>query len=157
MPNNQVRHRFSKRIPVVSPPGKKKAQQQFKDDCDINVIMAKFQRTGAISHVSKFQPDYGFASPTDFHQSMNIITEAQNMFDELPSSIRKRFNHNPAEFLEFVQDPENIDEARELGLALSPKAASEALQNVKGDDKAEDEANVDRDVDEASKDDSASS
>lgn len=120
------KNRFSKSEKVLSPKGVEKAQQQFKNDCDINSIMARFQKTGALDHVSRYQPQYGIASPNDYHKSMNIITRAQQMFDDLPSSLRNRFNGSPEELLEFVQNPENAKEADELGLALSDKAAKEA-------------------------------
>jgi phage internal scaffolding protein len=118
--------RFSKSEKVVSPVGIEPAQQQFKDDCDINSIMRRFQKTGAIDHVAAHQLQYGMATPTDYHQAMNIITRAEQMFADLPSSLRRRFNGDPAELLEFVQDPKNAAEAKELGLALSDKAAGEA-------------------------------
>lgn len=113
---------------VVSPKGKEPAQQQFKEDCDINSIMRRFQKTGAIDHVSKYQPTYGFASPQTYHDSMNVITYAQSMFNDLPSSVRDEFSNNPQAFLEFVQDPANADRARELGIALSPEAAVKAAE-----------------------------
>lgn len=118
--------RFSPSEKVISPEGVEPAQQQFKDDCDINSIMRKFQVTGAIDHVAAHQPNYGMATPVDLHQAMNLITRAEQMFADLPSSLRRRFNGNPTEMLEFVQNPANADEARELGLALSDKAAAEA-------------------------------
>ena len=113
---------------VLSPKGVEPAQQQFKDDCDINTIMARFQKTGAIDHVSKHQPEYGFASPTQFHEAMNIVSFVQSMFNDLPSSVRNEFSNNPEAFLEFVQDPANADRARELGIALSPEAAAKAAE-----------------------------
>jgi len=82
--------------------------------------MAKFQKTGAIAHVQNNQPQYGFASSESFHESMNIVTKAQSMFNDLPSSIRSKFKNDPAEFLEFVQNEDNADELVELGLANAP-------------------------------------
>lgn len=118
--------RFTPSERVVSPAGVQPAQQQFKDDCDINSIMRRFQKTGAIDHVAAHQPRYGVATPTDYHSAMNIITNAQSMFADLPSGLRRKFNGDPSELLKFVQDPKNADEAKELGLALSDKAAAEA-------------------------------
>ena len=37
-------------------------KQSFKDECDINKIMAKFQKTGALNHYAKHAPQYGDAS-----------------------------------------------------------------------------------------------
>lgn len=122
----KFKNRFSESERVVSPEGIEPAQQQHKDDCDINSIMRRFQKTGAIDHVSRHQPMYGEVSPMDYHESMNIITRAQQMFDDLPSSLRRRFNGDPSELLAFVQNADNAEEAEELGLALSDEAKAVA-------------------------------
>ena len=38
------------------------------------------------------------------------------MFEELPATIRKKFENDPAKFLDFVNDERNADEMVELGL-----------------------------------------
>lgn len=93
------------------------AKQSFKDECDINKIMAKFQRTGVINHYAKHAPEYGDASPIEYLDALQTVATANEMFAELPSSVRKRFSNSPEEFLEFVQNPENLDECRKMGLA----------------------------------------
>jgi len=124
----EVKNRFSPSEKVVSPTGHTPAQQQFKDDADINSIMKRFQKTGAIDHVAKHQPQYGVSTPQSLHEAMNIVTKAESMFADLPSSLRRRFNGSAAEMLEFVQNPENEEEAKKLGLALSDKAAAKAAE-----------------------------
>jgi len=56
----------------------------------------------------------------DYHEALNIVADAESMFEELPSTIRAQFENDPHKFLEFVQDPNNLDEMRELGLAKPP-------------------------------------
>lgn len=96
-------------------------KQSFKDETDINQIMEKFQKTGAIEHRNEHQPQYGFATEQNFQDAMNLVTEAQNMFDDLPSSIRAKFHNDPGSFLDFVQDPDNLSEMADMGL-LTPEA-----------------------------------
>ncbi len=120
------RNCYSPRLPVISPKGQEPAQQQFKQDCDINTIMQRLHKNEAINHVSKYQTEYGFTSPTSYHQSLNIITRADSMFNDLPSKVRNEFANNPQAFLAFVQDPKNQDRAKELGIALTIKAAKAA-------------------------------
>ena len=98
---------------------KGRTKQSFAKECDINNIIAKYQRTGAIEHFSRHAPRYGDVSPQTFHQAMNIVTESTSMFEELPANIRARFDNDPAEFLGFVQDPANQEEMVELGLVES--------------------------------------
>lgn len=93
------------------------AKQSFKDECDINKIMAKFQRTGIINHYANHAPEYGDATPIEYLDALQTVAKANEMFADLPSSVRKRFSNSPEEFLEFVQNPENLEECRKMGLA----------------------------------------
>lgn len=97
--------------------GLPRTKQSFTQECDINNIMAKYQKTGAINHFNSLNPEYGEHTPQDYHQSMNIIAHSNNLFEQLPSSIRKRFNNQPEQFLSFVQNPSNEDEMVQMGLA----------------------------------------
>ncbi len=117
-----VKNRFTPSQRIVSPAGIKPAQQQFKDDADINSIMRKFQKTGTIDHSAAHQANYSMATGPRLHEAMNLVAQANSMFEELPSSIRNKFENQPSAFLDFVQDPENGDEAKELGLDLAPEA-----------------------------------
>jgi len=107
-------HKFNEGITFTQP---SLTKQSFTKECDINNIMAKYQKTGALEHLNKNEASYGFASSQDFTESMEIVAKGQTMFEELPSSIRSKFENDPAKFLEFVQNPENLEEMQELGLA----------------------------------------
>lgn len=96
-------------------------KQEFKDDCDINKILRKYQRTGAINHFAKYAPMYGDFSSCDLQEAHDLIKRASKMFDELPSSIRKEVS-TPEGFLDFVQDPKNKARMDELGLTKAPRA-----------------------------------
>ncbi len=100
------------------PVGKTRAKQSFADECDINNIMSKYQKTGAITHANKHQPSYGFASSITFNEAMTVVAKANSMFEDLPSSLRERFENDPAKYLDFVQDPDNSKEMAELGLLV---------------------------------------
>lgn len=126
----RFRTRFSEPLNPQCPPGEKPAKQEFKDDADINSIMRKFQKTGTIDHSAQYALEYGIATPHTLHEAMNIVTRAESMFAELPSSLRKKFEHSAAKFLDFVQDEANYEEARELGLQLAPEAAKAALERM---------------------------
>ncbi len=110
----------------VSFVGKGRTKQSMRDECDVNVIMSKYAKTGFIDHFSRHGEDYGFASSVTFHEAMNVVTKADQMFDDLPAKARSRFNGNPGEFLDFAQDPANLAEMRELGLADPGPAAEPA-------------------------------
>lgn len=97
-------------------PGVSRTKQSFKDESDINHIMARYLKTGIIDFTAKNAPQYGDCTGIEFEAGMQLIARAQTMFEELPSAIRARFENEPAQFLEFVQNPKNAKEARELGL-----------------------------------------
>ena len=91
-------------------------KQHHKEECDINNILAKFQRTGVLEFAQQHAPQYADVTGVDFRTAMETVATAQEMFADLPSSLRNRFSNDPAMFLDFVQDPENRAEAAGLGL-----------------------------------------
>lgn len=96
------------------------AQQHFKDECDVNNILRKYESTGLVTHVANGTPSYGdFSSVLEFQQAQNILIEAQDAFDALPASLRKRFDNDPAVMLEFIENPDNREEAENLDWLIS--------------------------------------
>lgn len=110
-----------------------RTRQEFRDECDINTIMAKYGRTGLLPTVDR-QMNYGdFTELPDFMSAMNTVSKANEAFAALPAKVRKRFNNDPAEFCDYVSDPENIDEVRKLGLAKEvPPAAPDLPKGAEG-------------------------
>lgn len=93
------------------------AQEQFKDDADINVMLERFKVTGMLPQGVRL-PEYGdFTGVTDFQSAMNTVLHAQQEFMKLPAEVRSRFGNSPQAFLEFTSNPENLPELRKMGLA----------------------------------------
>lgn len=94
-----------------------RTKQEFKEDCDINVIINRFTRTGVIP-VGNAAPRYlDCRAIPDFQTMQHIMHEAQAAFMRLPANVRKEFDHDPRAFVEFAQNPDNIDKLREWKLA----------------------------------------
>jgi phage internal scaffolding protein len=74
-------------------------------------------KTGLIEHQRDHPGQYGDFTSNDYQESMNIVAKAQSMFNQLPSQIRNEFDNDPAQFLDFVQDPQNEDQLVDMGLA----------------------------------------
>ncbi len=108
-----------------------RTKQSLRKETDINFIMAKYEKTGLVDHLSKHGGDYGFASSVDFHECMNVVTKAEQMFEDLPAEVRRRFNEEPGAFLDFVVDPENREELIDLGLASEALKLSVEADRVK--------------------------
>jgi phage internal scaffolding protein len=117
---NQVEFKsaYSQKLRVaVQCNDKSRTKQAMKDECDVNLIVKNFSRTGLIEHRNNHRGDYGEFSQIDFHEAMNTVIKAEAMFMELPAKTRKEFLNDPGEFLAFVQNPENKDKLIEMGLA----------------------------------------
>lgn len=92
-------------------------QQNFAEECDIRNIMAKFKRSGVISHLTSAKEILGdYTEVPDYREALDTVIRAQTAFDELPADWRKRFNNDPAEFVDFVQNPANRDEMIKFGM-----------------------------------------
>lgn len=107
------------------------AQQQFKDDADINVLLERFKVTGQLPQ-GVVLPSYGdFSTVVDFRSANDAIRRARDSFMELPAALRARFQNDPQVFLEFCSDKANLPELRKLGLA--PEAPPEPSWGAGGD------------------------
>lgn len=100
-------------------------KQSFKEEVDINNIIAKYAATGTLGHVNEQKPTYGYAPATDFRTALHQVMDAEEAFSALPAKVRARFANDPALMLEFVQDAQNADEARKLGLLREDRAEAQ--------------------------------
>lgn len=109
---------FYDRIPVgVTFTLPTKTQQQFEEECNINSIVKRYRETGVITHLSQENPLYGdFGDVPDYQSALAIVMDAETKFEALPAFLRKRFDNDPSQMLEFVQDESNYEEAVKLGL-----------------------------------------
>jgi phage internal scaffolding protein len=97
------------------------AQQQFKDECDVNKIMKKYEQTGQIYHLNKKQGVYADLSTINNYQEMlHDIQKAEEAFDSLPAEVRYKFRNDPSQLITFLADPQNKEEAIKIGLIEKP-------------------------------------
>lgn len=96
------------------------AQQHFKDECDINNILRQFNVTGQLP-VTPLSPRYGdFTGISDYKTALDRVIAADEEFMNLPAELRARFDNEPANLIEFLDNEENRAEAEKLGLT-TPK------------------------------------
>lgn len=98
-----------------------RTQQQFKDQCDINKIVARFTRDNGIdaSQLVGFPAGGMFGDFTDVPDLRTMherLAKAEAAFYTFPSKIRSKFDNDPLRFIEWFDDPKNDGEKRELGL-----------------------------------------
>lgn len=105
-------------------------QQHFKDETDINNILRQFNITGQLPE-NTLSPRYGdFTGISDYQSALNAVIAAESEFDSLPAQIRARFNNNPEELINFIDNDQNYDEAVKLGLVDSKTEASVQPEKV---------------------------
>lgn len=88
-------------------------------DADINNIMATYAKTGVFPGLENLKEQvYGDVSDVPSYQEMMQATvNANNAFMTLDPKIRKRFDNDPGQFLDFIDDPKNAQELINMGLA----------------------------------------
>jgi len=113
-------------------------RQEFKDDCDLAKIIERFSSNpegleallNAQNYVqSRFDDVSGFV---DYRTAIEQVQRAEEAFLKLPALVRTKFDNDPAKFLDFVDDPKNLDELRSLGLAKPVEEVSKKPETPAG-------------------------
>lgn len=97
-----------------------RAKQSFRDECDMNNIVSRINKTGFVpleAQASLRRQIYGdfSQSPQSLEEAYAIVGRADAAFAALPAALRERFE-GPAGLLAFVENPDNLKEAHALGL-----------------------------------------
>lgn len=99
--------------------------QATADEVDINKIMARIEK-GHTVMTPQGTPFYGDVSELGGLQEAIIkVQEADDLFMQYPAKTRERFNNDPVELIEFLENPENKAEALKLGLIEAALAVPE--------------------------------
>ena len=98
-------------------------QQEFKESCDINNILAKFSVQAQALGVDpsllmpQDQGTYGdFSNLDDFQTAQNKIAFLNDQFSNLPSDVRRKFGDDLNTFIGAISDPSRVDELGDLGV-----------------------------------------
>lgn len=100
--------------------GESLAQQQFKEECDINTIVERFGLTGELPENLRLPVSGDFTGVVDFKTAMDAVSSAQSAFMQLPGHLRARFENDPQRLMRFLENDKNRAEAEELGLVVKP-------------------------------------
>lgn len=106
-----------------------RTKQEFEAETNIRNIMAKYRKTGELSHVRESLGQYrDMREVPDLHTALSIAADAHSAFEELPSAIRSACDHDVGKFLDFVEDPDNRELCEQEGLfeKKTPKAKAES-------------------------------
>jgi len=117
-PDNGLNNFYVPHRNVSQPPGGPSlTRQEYKEECDINEIMARFETTGVLpAGGESFYYDFT-TLPETMMDSMLLMGQATEAFMSLPASVRREFDNDAAQFVDFASDPENLPQMRTWGLA----------------------------------------
>lgn len=130
---------------------KSMTQQNFKDEQDINTIVARVMKTGTLPDIP-IPPMYAdLSTQEDYHTMLNRIAETNGLFYRLDPELRAEYNNDPGAWLQDVNEKLNngdLAPLREMGLDLSSvdaqleklerdaQDAAKAADQAKREDKA---------------------
>lgn len=106
-----------------------RTKQEFKDECDLNVLMKRYEKTGVLPNGRMSQPRYvdAFDLPS-YQESLQIMADAERAFMSLPARVRAEFENDAEKFVAFAQDEANVEKLREWGLAKPAEPAPEPVE-----------------------------
>lgn len=88
-----------------------RTKQSFKDQTNINKILAKAARGNTITHLAQYGAVYGdFSDIDDLLTAQERLQRGQEIFERLPGEIRREFGQDPRRFFKFVNDPQNAED-----------------------------------------------
>lgn len=103
--------------------GKSRTQQHFTEATQVNNIIQKHTSNGIEQdgNIGTRKATFGNYTGVDFREMQTKLAQANETFDALPGKIRKRFDHDVSKLIEFVQDDNNLEEAKTLGFLKEPE------------------------------------
>lgn len=118
----ELRPNGSKRVKMHTE-GPSRTRQEFKNECDLGLIVRRFMKTPEGLQALRNAQGYlnarfeDVSNIPDYRDALELIKRSEAVFEALPAILRSRFQNDVASFLDFVDDPKNLDELRSLGLA----------------------------------------
>jgi len=114
---------------VVRENGTRRVSQSFKNveslteksDMPLTSIRNLLKRGFDVHDGADDQQFIDLTQFSDFQEQMERVASAHDSFEQLPARLRERFRNDPAEMINFVQNPNNTNECIQLGLIPQPK------------------------------------
>lgn len=90
--------------------------QSFAYDADINNIV---NGIGIVPQVAQQPPQFGQEFNPDFFQNaLNVVANAKSEFEKLPAIVRKEFNNDINQFVEFIDNPDEANAKKGVKLGI---------------------------------------
>jgi len=118
IPIGTVRRPYDGTRVFVNPewdPGISETVQGDAPQADINLIVKRYHMGEPLPQIENGQ-FMDVSEIGSYEDVQSKIAEMQALFMSYPAEIRARFLNSAAKFADFVVDPANVDEGRQLGL-----------------------------------------
>lgn len=93
-------------------------RQEFADECNINILLANYEQNGILPPLRPGEQQYfDTTGIPDLAQAYDAIHAAEEAFMRLPASVRKELDNDPRRFVDYAEDPANLETMRKWGLA----------------------------------------
>lgn len=136
----KIRNKFSPRVAFIAMSADDgRTQQHFAKEVNINNILAKYRKTGIITHVQRTQERYGpLQDLAEFAVNLDKVEKAKQSFEMLPAELRNKFNNSIPGFFDFITKEENRSQCEAWGILnkkeptpVPPAAADPSPQSKK--------------------------
>lgn len=98
-----------------------RTKQSFREEVDINNIVAKARKGQAITHVAKGVPRFiDVSEVTDYKSALDMLRNTDAFFQRLPSALRREFDNDPSVFLDAMDTDEGRAKLEALGAPKIP-------------------------------------
>lgn len=111
---------MKERVRVVADVGtRSRTKQANRHETDINLMVARYKKTGQFQNVDPREPKYGdFSEAVSLEDAFNRVAEANESFMRLPASVRAMANNNPITLLEMLADQGATEALVKAGLPI---------------------------------------
>jgi len=94
-------------------------RQEFADDADINVLMARYDKVGVwpLPPLDALPQYLDVTNVPDLMSAMQLMEDAKRAFMTLPATVRREFDNDPMQFVAFAENPDNLQQMRDWKLA----------------------------------------
>lgn len=109
-----------RRKDVWAPIGERSmTKQSFKDEADINTIVARHHAGAQTTYLNKAEGKFGdFSQTPGYKEQLDMVNQADMAFMDLPSAVREAAGNDAGQLLEMLDDPEGARELVDAGLTL---------------------------------------
>jgi len=96
-------------------------KQEFKKECNINVIVALFKRGAPLPIQIEAGQFVDVSELGDYKTALEQVMEAEVVWNTLPLIVKDGVGGDVAGFLDYVNDPQNAEQLVEWGLVAGPE------------------------------------